>query len=156
MLQWLVTHHQAHTSHPALLVFSVLPHHTYQIYQATLQALDPTTVASLPWLKQFLQTCVPTNQRTLHKEVATSMAFLRYLATQLGLLGEQVAAQPETRIHRQATLCLSALLGGLTMLGSPGEERVHCLLQLVLAGLKSGHPELQGLASILLSCLLSR
>jgi hypothetical protein len=137
-------------------MFILLPHHAYRIYQAGLACLDDTTVARLAWLGQFRRECSPCSQRGLHRQVATSPAFLRFLAGQLELLGKVAASHPDVRIHKQATLAMTALLGGLQMLGQVGEERLHLLLQIVLAGFKSPSPELAGLASILLGCLLPR
>jgi len=156
LLQWLVTRHKVHISHPEVLVFSVLPHHTYSIYQAVLSSLPPATVASLPWLAKFLQTAVPTTPPTLHRQVATSPAFLRFLCSQLSLLSSHLARCPDTRVHRQATLAMAALLGGLQLCGEVGEERLHHLLAAVLAGFRSSSEELGGLSSILLAAILPR
>ena len=155
MLQWLVTRHRVHLNHPGALVFAALPHHTYKIYQAVIDCLEPTTCKE-PWLTSFLRTCVPTTQRNMHREAATSTTFLKFLCNQVTALSSHLTRQPDSKVGRSATLILTSLLGAIQQWGEVGEERLHALLAAILAGFKSGHEELIGVSSILTAALLPK
>ena len=155
LLQWLVTRHRVHLNQPGALVFAALPHHTYRIYQAVIDCLEPATCKE-PWLVSFLRTCVPTTQRNLHREVATSTTFLKFLCNQVTALSNHLSRQEDSKVGRSATLILTSLLGAIQQWGEVGEERLHALLAAILAGFKSGHEELIGVTSILTAALLPK
>jgi len=159
MLQWLVTRHKVHMNNPSTLVFTVLPYYTYQIYQAVLACVDSTVKQAEPgsgWLAQFKQNCVPTTQLGLHRHTAASPAFLRLLCNSMVELGKHLAKYPEIKVHKQTTLVVTTILGGLENIVNVSDESVLVLLQVILSGFKSSNLDMNGVSSILLSYLLPR
>jgi len=159
MLQWLVTRHKVHMTSPSWLVFTVLPYYSYQIYQTVLQCVDSTIKQTKPgteWLVQFKQNCFPTTQLGLHRHTSSNPAFLRFLCDSMVELNKHLAKYQDTKVHKQTTLVVTAMLGGLENIVEVGDERLLMLLQVILSGFKSSNQDMNGVSSILLSYLLPK
>ena len=176
LLQWLVTKHkvcsplviftkhnhlspQVHINEPNWLVFTLLPYYSYKIYQSVVLAVDTTIrqdSLTVEWLTQFKKCCLPTSQPGLHRHVATSPSFFRFLCEAATDLAKLVVTHPAAKVSKQSNLLLSTLLGGLENIKTISEEQVTLLLQMVLAGLKSVDTDLFSLATIILGYLLPR
>ena len=140
-------------------MFTLLPYYSYKIYQSVLLAVDTTIrqdSLTVEWLTQFKKCCLPTSQPGLHRHVATSPAFFRFLCEAATDLVKLVVTHPAAKVSKQSNLLLSTLLGGLENIKTNSEEQVTLLLQPVLAGLKSVNADLFSLATIILGYLLPR
>jgi len=136
-----------------------LPYYSYQIYHTVLQCVDSTikqTAAGTGWLVQFKQNCFPTTQLGLHRHAAYQPAFLRFLCDSMVELSHHLARCQDTKVHKQTTLVLTTMLGGLENIVDVGDERLHMLLQVILAGFKSSNLEMNSVSSILLGYLLPK
>jgi len=159
VLQWLVTKHKVHMNNPSMLVFTVLPYYSYQIYQTVLNCVDISIKHTKPgsdWLAEFKQNCVPTTQLVLHRHTASNPAFLRFLCSSMVELAKLVAKNQDMKVHKQTTLVMTTILGGLENTVNVSDENMLMVMQVILSGFKSSNQDISSLSSILLSYLLAK
>ena len=159
VLQWLVTKHKVHMNNPSMLVFTVMPYYSYQIYQTVLNCIDVTLKHTKPgsdWLAEFKQNCVPTTQVALHRHTASNPAFLRFMCSTMVEIAKLVAKNLDMKVHKQTTLAMTTILGGLENTVNVSDENILMVMQVILSGFKSSNQDIISLSSILLSYLLAK
>ena len=81
-------------------MFSLLPYYSYKIYQTTVLTVDTSIrqeAGNLDWLTLFKKCCLPTSQPGLHRHVATSPAFFRFLCEAGTELARIVVTHPDIK-----------------------------------------------------------
>lgn len=109
LLQFLISRHSTHLSHPEALVCSVLPHYGYNVFHALLALINPSS-SSAPWLQLFREQCYPCTKPGLVQHLASHYAFFKMLCEFMIKVERHQTRSVYTHLHKYITTLLGYLL----------------------------------------------
>eukprot|EP00095_Tigriopus_kingsejongensis_P008024 maker-scaffold1494_size38455-snap-gene-0.15 protein:Tk08024 transcript:maker-scaffold1494_size38455-snap-gene-0.15-mRNA-1 annotation:"hypothetical protein DAPPUDRAFT_192569" len=158
LLQYLVTVHQLHVLDPEMFLWALLPAYEYRIFHRAVEAIACTVPsARYPhWFESFRTGCHPATRVGLRTHVARDLGFFKLLCDLMSRTYRHRLRYPEADYARSVHFWVTTLSAAWDQGRVGREEQVQHLMPVLVAGLKSQHPEFRAAAATLWAHVLPR